>query len=37
MFAGEKLDQLQNLNLSGNKIKSLTAITLPSLRRLNLT
>ena len=37
MFGGEKLEQLQHLNLSGNKIKALTNITLPCLRRLNLT
>lgn len=37
MFAGERLDQLQNLNLSGNKIKQLTGITLPCLRKLNLS
>ena len=37
IFAGEKLCQLQHLNLSGNKIKQLTNISLPSLRRLNLS
>lgn len=37
MFSGNKLDQLQNLNLSGNKIKSLGSINLPTLRRLNLS
>jgi Leucine-rich repeat (LRR) protein len=37
VFNQEALDQLQVLNLSGNKIKSLTAIALPSLRRLNLS
>jgi Leucine-rich repeat (LRR) protein len=36
-FNQETLDQLQFLNLSGNKIKALTPITLPSLRRLNLS
>jgi Leucine-rich repeat (LRR) protein len=37
MFNSDKLEQLQFLNLSGNKIKNLTAITLPSLKRLNLS
>lgn len=37
MFGGDKLDQLRILNLSGNKIKELTSLTLPSLKRLNLT
>jgi len=37
MFSGEKLEQLQILNLSGNKIKSLGSISLPALRRLNLS
>jgi Leucine-rich repeat (LRR) protein len=37
IFSGEKLDQLQHLNLSGNKIKQLSNITLPCLRRLNLS
>lgn len=37
IFSGERLDQLQHLNLSGNKIKQLSNITLPCLRRLNLS
>ena len=37
VFNQESLEQLQFLNLSGNKIKALTQITLPSLRRLNLS
>lgn len=37
IFSGEKLEQLQTLNLSTNKIKKITTIALPSLRRLNLT
>ena len=36
-FAQEGLEQLQFLNLSGNKIKTLTNIVLPALRRLNLS
>lgn len=37
VFNQESLEQLQFLNISGNKIKALTPITLPSLRRLNLS
>jgi len=37
VFAQDRLDQLQMLNLSGNKIKALTNIGLPSLKRLNLS
>ena len=37
LFSSNKLEHLQNLNLSGNKIKALTSITLPALRRLNLS
>lgn len=37
VFAQEGLEHLQFLNLSGNKIKALTAISLPALRRLNLS
>ena len=36
-FAQEGLEQLQFLNLSGNKIKILTNIALPALKRLNLS
>jgi len=36
-FISDKLEQLQFLNLSGNKIKILTTIALPSLKRLNLS
>jgi len=36
-FSQEGLEQLQFLNLSGNKIKALTHIALPALRRLNLS
>jgi Leucine-rich repeat (LRR) protein len=37
VFNTEKLEHLQFLNLSGNKLKAVTPITLPSLKRLNLT
>lgn len=33
----EKLAKLQVLNISGNKIKELTQVALPALRRLNLS
>lgn len=36
-FNQDALEHLQFLNLSGNKIKALTPITLPALRRLNLS
>lgn len=36
-FQNNKMQHLQVLNLSGNKIKTLTVLQLPSLRRLNLS
>lgn len=36
-FNNEKLEYLQFLNLSSNKIKVLSSIVLPSLKRLNLS